>query len=83
MIFPDPVAEEAAYTLENERRWQEYLETLPKCEECDEPLSGEYYEINGGKFCGSCVKRFLRDGGCENLAQYIEDMLYPMRRRRI
>ena len=48
----DPVKDFLQYDAERERE----LAKLPRCCECDEPITDEYcYEINGEYLCEDCL----------------------------
>lgn len=46
---------------QHEAEQQAYLDKLPRCSECDEPITDEYcYEINGEYICEECLERNYR-----------------------
>lgn len=52
MFTDDPIADFYRY----DREQQEWLDRLPKCEHCCEPIQDEkYYEIEGVKVCENCL----------------------------
>ena len=45
--------------LEWEER--EYMESLPVCDICDEPIQEDhYYQINGDNICPGCLEHFKK-----------------------
>lgn len=54
----DPVADFLRHD-EEQNRW---LESLPECEDCGEPIQDEEaYYINGGWICLDCMDSYKRD----------------------
>lgn len=58
MMYTDnPLADFAAYELEQEKR----IEKLPRCSCCDEPITDEYcYMVNDEPVCERCMDRHYR-----------------------
>lgn len=53
----DPHADFRAHT-ENQEYW---LQTLPKCRRCGEPIQDDhYYNIYGVKYCPDCMDSYFR-----------------------
>ena len=49
----DPLADFARH----DREQAEWLETLPVCDICGEPIQAEhYYQINGDNICPDCLE---------------------------
>ena len=82
--YPDPVSEEAAYTLQSERAYYEWLDLKPICAECCEPIGDdELIDFSEGSleegctFHKKCVEAFFDrpTGGnlCECLRSYVFD----------
>lgn len=45
-----------------EREDQKYLESLPVCEMCGEPIQSDFtYVIDGANYCEDCAEEWLRD----------------------
>ena len=62
----DPVADADRYFSEREERW---LQRLPKCSECGEPIqTEECYEINDELICPDCLEF--------NHRKRVEDYIY-------
>ena len=62
----DPIADFNRYDAEQ----QNYLDKLPKCDCCGEPITDEhYYDIDGTFFCEECLKDEFR----KNTDDYMED----------
>lgn len=60
----NPIADYDAYLGEQHRR----LECLPKCCECDEPITDEHcYEINGEYLCEKCLN--------DNHRKWVDDIV--------
>ncbi len=52
----DPVADFLAY----DREQQEWLDSLPKCAHCKEPIQDEkYYMMNEKTICRECIDVYL------------------------
>ncbi len=50
-----------AFLDEHEREQDEALESLPKCDQCVEPIQDDYYfEINGEHICEDCLHRYYK-----------------------
>ena len=42
------------------------LAELPVYDNCDNPIQGHYYEVNGGNICPECLETYFRkDADCE------------------
>lgn len=47
--------------LEHEARLQKYEDKLPKCDHCDEPITGDYlYNIDGVIYCEECLNDMFK-----------------------
>ena len=54
---------------EHEARQQRELDRLPKCDYCDEPITGDYlYDINSVVICEAC----LNDNFRKPVEDYVE-----------
>lgn len=54
----DPVAD----YLEYDREQQEWLNKLPKCDHCKEPIQDRrYFEIEGVKVCRECLTDYCEE----------------------
>lgn len=50
-----------AFLDEHEREQDEALESLPKCDQCGEPIQDDYYfQINGERFCEDCLHKYYK-----------------------
>lgn len=62
----DPIADFADYDAERQRE----LDKFPKCDNCGEPITDEYfYNIDGTYICETC----MRDEYRKNTDDYMED----------
>lgn len=52
----DPVADAERYAAEQERQ----AANLPRCDFCNEPMTEDFYEINGENICEVCLDRFFK-----------------------
>ena len=51
----DPVADYLRY----DRKREQWLETLPKCDHCKQPIQDErYFEIEGDNVCKECLEDY-------------------------
>ena len=51
----DPVADYDRWEAEQQRK----LEKLPRCSECDEPITDDYcYQINDELICEECIDNY-------------------------
>lgn len=58
MYTDDPTADFAAL----DRRQNQWLEQLPRCADCYEPIQDEYaYYINGEWLCEDCMSTYKRE----------------------
>ena len=57
--------------IRHESVQQEYLESLPKCDKCDEPIQDDYlFDIGGDIYCEECMNdefrvctdKYIREG---------------------
>ena len=55
MYIPDNYDAYDAYERERERRADEILEDLPKCDWCNQPIEEDYYYDIGEKVCEQCM----------------------------
>lgn len=47
------------FWLEHDHEEQEWLDSLPICDECGEPIQTEHcYNINGNYICKECIERY-------------------------
>lgn len=47
---------------------QAQLDRLPRCEECEEPIQGDFcYEVNGSYICENCLN--------DNHLVFVEDVI--------
>lgn len=50
-----------AFLDEHESEQDEALESLPKCDQCGEPIQDDYYyEINGERICEGCLDKYKK-----------------------
>lgn len=57
MVIPDNYDLWEAHDRE-QARW---LDSLPKCDYCNDPIQDDfYYEINGENICECCLDRFFK-----------------------
>lgn len=48
-----------------EREQQKWLETLPVCDVCDEPIQDEhYFQKDGENICLHCLEHFMKRNDC-------------------
>lgn len=46
----------------HEREEQQYLESLPVCDICGEPIQSDWtWVINGENYCEDCMEEFMHD----------------------
>lgn len=64
MFTDDPIADYDRHDAEQARQ----LAKLPRCSECDEPITDDYlYEINDELICPDCLK--------ENYRKWVDDYI--------
>lgn len=53
----DPIADFDRYDAEQQAK----LDKLPECSDCEHPIQGTYYYINGECICEDCIEDYKRN----------------------